>query len=71
MEGREPGERGGGSATARPAASTRGLNMEYTRLTQPRKLDTLLVIITLAMAWAYGCATAVKGTRSIKTGAHG
>ena len=34
-------------------SKTRGLNMEDTRLTQPVKLNTLLVIITLAMAWAY------------------
>ena len=52
-------------------SKTRGLNMEDTRLTQPAKLSTLLVIITLAMAWAYACATAIKGTRPIKTRAHG
>ncbi len=52
-------------------SKTRGLNMEDTRLTQPVKLNTLLVIITLAMAWAYACATAIKGTKSIKTRAHG
>ena len=52
-------------------SKTRGLNMEDTRLTQPAKLNTLLVIITLAMAWAYACATAIKGTRAIKTRAHG
>ncbi len=52
-------------------SKTRGLNMEDTRLTQPVKLDTLLVIITLAMAWAYACATAIKGTKAIKTRAHG
>jgi hypothetical protein len=52
-------------------SKTRGLNMEDTRLTQPRKLDTLLVIITLAMAWAYACATAVKGTTTIKLRGHG
>jgi hypothetical protein len=52
-------------------SKTRGLNMEDTRLTQPVKLNTLLVIITLAMAWAYACATAIRGTKSIKTRAHG
>jgi hypothetical protein len=52
-------------------SKTRGLNMEDTRLTQPVKLNTLLVIITLAMAWAYACATAIMGTKSIKTRAHG
>lgn len=52
-------------------SKTRGLNMEDTRLTQPVKLNTLLVIITLAMVWAYACATAIKGTKAIKTRAHG
>jgi len=52
-------------------SKTRGLNMEDTRLTQPAKLSTLLAIVTLAMAWAYACATALKGTRAIKTRAHG
>ncbi len=54
-----------------PGASTRGLNREDTRLTQLAKLDTFLVIITLAMAWTYACATAVKGPWPIKTRAHG
>jgi hypothetical protein len=52
-------------------SKTRGLNMEDTRLTQPAKLDTLLVIITLAMAWAYACATAIMGKKPIKLRAHG
>ncbi len=26
---------------------------------------------TLAMVWAYACATAIKGTKSIKTRSHG
>jgi hypothetical protein len=52
-------------------SKTRGLNMEDTRLTQAAKLNTLLVIVTLAMAWAYACATAIKGTKSIKIRAHG
>ena len=50
---------------------TRGLNIEDTRFTQPVNLNTRLVIITLAMAWADACATAIKGTKSIKTRAHG
>ncbi len=33
-------------------SKTRGLNMDDARLTLPAKLNTLLVIITLAMAWA-------------------
>jgi hypothetical protein len=52
-------------------SKTRGLNMEDTRLTQPAKLNTLLVIITLAMSWAYACATAIMGPQPIKTRAHG
>ena len=48
-------------------SKTRGLNMEDTCLTQPVKLNTLLVIITLASAWAHACATAIK----VKTRAHG
>ncbi len=50
-------------------SQTRGRKMEDTRLTQPGKLDTLLVVITLAMAWAN--ASALKGTTVIKTRAHG
>ena len=52
-------------------SKTRGFNMEDTRLTQPAKLSSLLVIITLAMAWAYATATAVKGAEPIKIRAHG
>ncbi|MCF6320882.1 MAG: IS4 family transposase [Rhizobiaceae bacterium] len=52
-------------------SKTRGLNMEDTRLTQPQKLNTMLVIITLAMAWAYASATALKGHKAIKKGNHG
>ncbi len=52
-------------------SKTRGLNMEDTRLSQPGKLNTLLVIITLAMAWAYACATAIKGSKPIKKRGHG
>ena len=31
---------------------TRGLNLEDTRLTDPRKLDLLLALVALAVAWA-------------------
>ena len=41
--------------------------MEETRLTLPKKRDTLLVIVTLSMAWAYASAAAVKGKAAIKT----
>lgn len=33
-------------------AKTRGLNMEDTRLTDPRKLDLLMGLVALAIAWA-------------------
>jgi len=49
----------------------RGLNMEDTRLSNPKKLNTLLVVMALAMAWAYACATASQGTKPIRTKKHG
>ncbi|MGI9492471.1 MAG: IS4 family transposase, partial [Geminicoccaceae bacterium] len=52
-------------------SKTRGFNMEDTRLTLPKKLDTLLVVVTLSMTWTYACATAVKGKAAIKTKTHG
>ncbi len=52
-------------------SKTRGLNMEDTHLTQTGKLGTLLVIITLAMAWAYACARAIMGKKPIRLRAHG
>lgn len=52
-------------------SKSRGLNMEDTRLTDPIKLNSLLVVITLAMAWAYASAALLKGRSSIKKGAHG
>ena len=52
-------------------SKTRGLNMEDTRLTQPAKLSSLLVVITLAMVWAYACAIDIKGRNPIRTRAHG
>ena len=44
-------------------SKTRGLNMEDTRLTLPKKLDTLLVIVTLSMTWTYACANSRQGQR--------
>lgn len=52
-------------------SKTRGLNMEDTRLTDPVKLNSLLVLLTLAMAWAYACASLLKGTKAIKKARHG
>ena len=45
--------------------------MEDTRLTDPGKLNTLLVIMSLAMVWAYACADAAHGAKQIKTKTHG
>lgn len=52
-------------------AKTRGLNLEDTRITDPKKLDTLLVIVALAMLWAYRCATRHMGVKAIPRKAHG
>ena len=52
-------------------SKTRGFNKEDTRITQPGKLNTLLVIITRAMAWADACATAIMGKKPIRLRAHG
>lgn len=52
-------------------AKTRGLNIEDTRLTDPRKLATLLVVVALAVTWAYRCATRLMGHKAIRRKAHG
>lgn len=52
-------------------SKTRGLNIEDTRLTDPAKLNTLLIVITLAIAWAYTTATLAQGAADIKKHAHG
>jgi hypothetical protein len=52
-------------------AKTRGLNLEDTRITAPRKLATLLGILALAISWAYRCATQTMGLRAIARKAHG
>jgi len=52
-------------------SKTRGLNLEDTHLTQSEKLNTLLVVIALAMAWAYACATTLKGHKGLKKAKHG
>lgn len=46
-------------------AKTRGLNIEDTHITDPDKLATLLVVIALAVTWAYRCATRVMGRKAI------
>lgn len=52
-------------------AKTRGLNIEDTHITDPDKLATLLVVIALAVTWAYRCATRVMGKRDISRKTHG
>jgi hypothetical protein len=49
-------------------AKTRGLNMEDTRLTCPRKLALLMAIVALALAWALCTATRILGTRAPEQG---
>ena len=52
-------------------AKTRGLNIEDTHITDPDKLATLLVVIALAVTWAYRCATRVMGRKAISRKQHG
>ena len=52
-------------------AKTRGLNLEDTRIRNPRKLDCLLVVVTLAIIWAYRCATRAMGMKAIPRKTHG
>lgn len=44
-------------------ATTRGLNLEDTRLTDPRKLDLLRALVALALAWAGRAASDLFGKR--------
>lgn len=52
-------------------AKTRGLNLEDTRLTDPRKLDLLLALVALALAWSAAAAALLPGSRAPKRKAHG
>jgi hypothetical protein len=52
-------------------AKTRGLNIEDTRLTDPRKLDLLMALAALALAWAARTAVAVLGSGAPRRKAHG
>jgi hypothetical protein len=52
-------------------AKTRGLNMEDTRLTDPRKLHLLMAIAGPALAWAAATAAALFGPRAPARKAHG
>lgn len=52
-------------------AKTRGLNLEDTRLRASEKLDCMLVIVTLAITWAYRCATHTMSRKAIPRKTHG
>ncbi|MFV0386136.1 IS4 family transposase [Paracoccus sp. (in: a-proteobacteria)] len=52
-------------------AKTRGLNLEDTRITSPRKLALLMAIIAIAMAWSSKIGTAVIGRAKQPRKAHG
>lgn len=52
-------------------AKTRGLNIEDTRLTCPRKLDLLMALVALAIVWAGRAAADKLGNATPKRGAHG
>ena len=52
-------------------SKTRGLNLEDTRLTNPKKLETLIAVVALALVWSHLTATRVKGLKNIKRASHG
>ena len=52
-------------------AKTRGLNLEDTRLTCPRKLDLLMGLVALAIAWTARCAITHIWPSAPRRGAHG
>lgn len=52
-------------------AKTRGLNIEDTRLTDPKKLALLMGIVALAIAWAARTAKTLLGNRWPRRKAHG
>ncbi len=52
-------------------AKTRGLNIEDTRLTDPAKLDLLMALVALAIAWAARTAKIHLGARWPKRKSHG
>jgi hypothetical protein len=52
-------------------AKTRGLNIEDTRLTDPRKLALLMSLVALALAWAGRAAADQLGTRALPRKSHG
>lgn len=52
-------------------AKSRGLNIEDTRLSDPRKLHLLMALVALALAWAGRTAATVLGPRAPERKAHG
>jgi hypothetical protein len=50
---------------------TRGMNFEDTHITDHRKLNTLLVAITLALIWSHACSRTIFNPKAIKKAAHG
>lgn len=52
-------------------AKTRGLNLEDTRLTNPRKLALLMALVALAIAWAGRVAADLIGRGTPKRKSHG
>jgi hypothetical protein len=46
-------------------AKTRGLNLEDTRLTCPRKLDLLMALVAIALAWVSATAAALLRHRAL------
>ena len=52
-------------------AKTRGLNLEDTRLTDPRKLALLMALVALAIVWAGRAAADLLGPSSPRRKSHG
>ena len=52
-------------------AKTRGLNIEDTRITDPRKLALLMALVALAIAWAGRAAADLLGKGTPKRKSHG
>ncbi|MDN5873949.1 MAG: IS4 family transposase, partial [Sinobacteraceae bacterium] len=52
-------------------AKTRGLNLEDTRLTDPRKLGLLMALVALALGWAGRAAADVLGKHAPTRKSHG
>ncbi len=52
-------------------AKTRGLNLEDTRLTDPRKLALLMALVALAIVWAGRVAADLLGQGAPKRKSHG